>query len=131
MRLMAFSSLLLPLFASGCGKDPERLGAMAGKVATRVGSATSALKTRLANQTLLIPGFVEGLDLSQKVRMRILLDGRLSGCDVRARVLEGDVVELTGSLPLENLRPLVLQSVEAVPGVKGVADAMKTTPPTP
>ncbi len=110
---------------AGCGKDPERLGAMAGKVAARVGSATGALKTRLTAQTLLFPGFVEGLEISQKVRLRVLLDSRLTGCDVHARVMDGDIVELTGSLATEQLRPLVLQAVESVPGVRGVADGLK------
>lgn len=117
--------LFVPVVLAGCGKDPERLGAMAGKVAARVGSATGALKTRLTAQTLMFPGFIDGLETSQKVRLRVLLDSRLAGCDVHARVMDGDVVELTGKLPSEHLRPLVLQSVESVPGVRGVADGLK------
>lgn len=125
MRIRSLIPLVLPVMLAGCGKDPERLGAMAGKVAARVGSATGALKTRLTAQTLLFPGFVEGLEISQKVRLRVLLDSRLTGCDVHARVMDGDIVELTGSLATEQLRPLVLQAVESVPGVRGVADGLK------
>lgn len=105
---------------------------MAGKVATRVGSATSALKTRLTGHALLFPGFVEGLEIAQKVRLRVLLDSRLAGCDIHARVMEGEVIELSGTIPSEQLRPLVLQAVESVPGVRGIADSMKpATVPSP
>lgn len=125
MRIRSLLPLVVPALLAGCGKDPERLGAMAGKIAARVGSATGALKTRLTAQTLMFPGFIEGLEVGQKVRLRVILDSRLTGCDVHARGMEGDVVELTGSLPSEQLRPLVLQAVESVPGVRGVADGMK------
>lgn len=130
MRSIVLLLVLTPLSLTGCGKDPERLGTMAGKVANRVESATKTLKTRLTAQALLFPGFVENLDLSQKVRVRVLLDGRLAGCDIHAHMLDGDIVELTGTLTSEKVRPLLLQAVETVPGVKGVADATKVTPPT-
>jgi osmotically-inducible protein OsmY len=130
MRAIVLLLLLISLGLTGCGKDPERLGTMAIKVANRVESATKSLKTRLTAQALLFPGFVENLDLSHKVRVRILLDSRLTGCDIHTQVLEGDVVELTGTLTSEKVRPMLLQSVETIPGVKGVADATKVTPPT-
>lgn len=129
MRAIVLLAILVPLGLSGCGKDPERLGAMAGKVASRVESATKTLKARLTAQALLFPGLVENLDLSHKVHVRILLDSRLSGCDIHTHVLEGDIVELTGTLTSEKVRPLLLQSVEAIPGVRGVADATKAPPP--
>lgn len=128
MRIRLMMPLVLPVVLAGCGKDPERLGAMAGKVAARVGSATGALKTRLTAQALMFPGFIEGLEISQKVRLRVLLDSRLAGCDVQVRVMDGDLVELTGKLPSEQLRPLVLQAVESVPGVRGIADGLKVDP---
>ena len=114
MRSIVLLLVLTPLSLTGCGKDPERLGTMAGKIANRVESATKTLKTRLTAQALLFPGFVENLD----------------GCDIHARMLDGDIVELTGTLTSEKVRPLLLQAIETVPGVKGVADATKVTPPT-
>jgi hypothetical protein len=109
MRSIVLLLVLTPLSLTGCGKDPERLGTMAGKIANRVESATKTLKTRLTAQALLFPGFVE---------------------NVHAHMLDGDIVELTGTLTSEKVRPLLLQAVETVPGVKGVADATKVTPPT-
>ena len=49
----------------------------------------------------------------------------LSICKSLAQLMDGDIGELTGSLATEQLRPLVLQAVESVPGVRGVADGLK------
>lgn len=134
MRYLFLLIASLAIGVTGCGQDAHHLASIASKLGRQVAAGSERVRETALGRLFQNRSVLDQVPLTDRARIRLRLDRSLQGLDISVRQVETGCLELTGEVPDEAARQAAVQSIQQVPGVEKVADALKIAgaiPPAP
>lgn len=130
IRSVLLAGLLVTL-VTGCGQDAHHLASIASKLGRQVAAGSERIRETALGRLFQNRSVLDQVPLTDRARIRLRLDRSLQRLDISVRQVEPGCLELTGEVPDEAARQAAVQSVQQVPGVDKVADALKLAGSSP